>query len=72
VQCVHPPKNPVCGPLSISASNILATTMVLPRSFKPMKMNEFNDSYDMVKFGGGLKGLDSCSITLNKRFDRGN
>jgi hypothetical protein len=43
-----------------------------PHTFKNMKINNYNDSYKMVKIDGGFKGIYTCSLTHQRMFDRGN
>ena len=72
VRYFHVPSNPCTGNQTSSACNNLAPAVLIPRTFKNMKMNNFSDSYQMASIGGGYAGIDSCNITSNRRFDRGN
>ena len=69
---IHPPINPLTRNETASQSNNLAPAVLVPRTFKNMKINNYNDSYSMVKLNTGYHGMDCCSISLNRRFDKGN
>ena len=68
---IHPPINPFTVNEISSQTNNLAPAVLVPRTFKNMKINNYNDSYEMVKLSGGYTGMDCCSITLNRRFENG-
>ena len=69
---IHPPSNPLTGNQTSSQTNNLAPAVLIPRTFKNMKINNYNDSYSMVKLDSGYDGMDCCSISTNRRFDKGN
>ena len=69
---IHPPINTLTGNETSSQTNNLAPAVLIPRTFKSMRINNYNDSYSMVKLDSGYDGMDCCSISTHRRFDHGN